>query len=256
MKETKRCPYCGEEILAVAKKCKHCGEWLNKNEEKVLPVQAPKVAPNKHKFSDYKLIAFMAVLIFVIVAFFIASKVQRHADSNVLEKTDPVINFSETQTGEVVDKQSVTPKSQIDLQKNENSQGQDMYDSSTEDESVEDLLTLGETYEEGIAVEEDLDKAFYYYNQAAEAGNPVALNKIGNMYAKGKGCSKNMYKAAYYYKAAAEKGNKYAQHNIAYCYWDGTGVEQNRDLAIKWMRRSAAQGFESAVKALNMMTAE
>lgn len=28
--EKKRCPYCGEEILAVAKKCKHCGEWLDK----------------------------------------------------------------------------------------------------------------------------------------------------------------------------------------------------------------------------------
>ena len=27
------CPYCGEEILATAKKCKHCGEWLDRDNE-------------------------------------------------------------------------------------------------------------------------------------------------------------------------------------------------------------------------------
>ena len=31
--ETKRCPYCGEEILAIARKCKHCGSWLDEQSE-------------------------------------------------------------------------------------------------------------------------------------------------------------------------------------------------------------------------------
>ena len=42
MEETKICPYCGEEILAVAKKCKHCGEWLEakviEKEKKACPI--------------------------------------------------------------------------------------------------------------------------------------------------------------------------------------------------------------------------
>jgi uncharacterized membrane protein YvbJ len=28
MEETRKCPYCSEQILITAKKCKHCGEWL------------------------------------------------------------------------------------------------------------------------------------------------------------------------------------------------------------------------------------
>lgn len=34
-KETKRCPYCGEEILAVAKKCKHCKQWIDEDHQGV-----------------------------------------------------------------------------------------------------------------------------------------------------------------------------------------------------------------------------
>jgi len=32
--DTKKCPYCSEQILATAKKCKHCGEWLDESKER------------------------------------------------------------------------------------------------------------------------------------------------------------------------------------------------------------------------------
>ena len=34
MIEYRKCPYCGEEILAEAKKCKHCREWLTEQPAK------------------------------------------------------------------------------------------------------------------------------------------------------------------------------------------------------------------------------
>ena len=44
--EFKKCPHCGEEILAVANKCKHCGEWLNNNAPAPQPTVTQPVAVN------------------------------------------------------------------------------------------------------------------------------------------------------------------------------------------------------------------
>jgi hypothetical protein len=48
---TTRCPWCAEEILAVAKKCKHCGEYLTPGDEANLP--AAIVAPVEASSDDH-----------------------------------------------------------------------------------------------------------------------------------------------------------------------------------------------------------
>ena len=43
LEPTRRCPFCGEPILAIAKKCKHCGEFLDRTP--TAPTAAPPTSP-------------------------------------------------------------------------------------------------------------------------------------------------------------------------------------------------------------------
>lgn len=252
MEEKKVCPYCGEEILAVAKKCKHCGEWLDKKENVETQIEPQYIPEKKMTFRKWWIVI-LIILAIMIGLFVIIPNHQKNTDTEVLaEKIDPVINFSESdeEDDEGMNQLLDKAKSQS-IRKNIFASKTD--EVATDSYGTEKLLSLGERYEKGIDVEEDYEKAFYYYEKAAKTGDPVGLNKLGNMYAEGKGCAKDVQKAATYYLAAAEKGNKHAQHNIAFCYWDGNGVEKDREKAVMWMRRSAAQGFDKAIKALKIM---
>ena len=68
---TKKCPFCGEEIMPDAKKCRHCGEWLDKtSSHRVEEISTkPKAKGNKKKAW---IIAGSAVIIIAIVGVIIA----------------------------------------------------------------------------------------------------------------------------------------------------------------------------------------
>lgn len=61
----KKCPYCGEEIMVVAKKCKHCGEWLD---ESAAPKSSEK-SDDDSSDADDKNIGILSIEPFIIFGF-------------------------------------------------------------------------------------------------------------------------------------------------------------------------------------------
>ena len=108
-------------------------------------------------------------------------------------------------------------------------------------------LTLGIlSFSENISLEESYKKAAYWYNKAAEQGNPVAQYNIGAFYYKGLGVKQSDSKAFYWWKKAAEQGNPDAQISMGFSYYGGKGIEQSNSKAFYWWEKAAKQGNPDA----------
>ncbi|RVU30097.1 tetratricopeptide repeat protein [Neptunomonas marina] len=136
---------------------------------------------------------------------------------------------------------------------------------------------LGQLYEGGLGVNQDIEKAKSLYNQGArqghigsvnslrklknkaykvelealmpkvEAGDASAQNRAGEMYEFGYGTPRDGAAAFNLYKAAADQGLVSAQHNLGRSYNFGTGTEQSFEEAEHWYRVAARQGHTDAM---------
>ncbi|RGB35786.1 hypothetical protein C1646_698782 [Rhizophagus diaphanus] len=67
------------------------------------------------------------------------------------------------------------------------------------------MYNLALCYElETFGPETNLEKAFYWYQKAAEKDSIKAMCRLGSCYEKGKGTEKNLEKASYWHQIAAE----------------------------------------------------
>jgi len=109
---------------------------------------------------------------------------------------------------------------------------------------------MGVRYLLGRGVPQNDAKAFSYFSQAANAGDPFAQNEVAYLYAAGKGTSRNNAKALFWYKKAANYGLASAQYNLGLMYLHGLGTAPNKELAMQWFQKSASHGFLPARQAL------
>ena len=75
---------------------------------------------------------------------------------------------------------------------------------------------------------------------------PYGQNGLGVCYAYGFFVEKDMEKAAYWFKNAARQGLSVAQFNIGNCYYNGSGVVEDRDIAYYWYKKAENQGLSIA----------
>ncbi len=136
------------------------------------------------------------------------------------------------------------------------------------------------TYELAICCRDEKDTTSLI-EKAANQGNAAAQNRLGICYDNGKGVEQNQEKAVYWYKQAAKQGydwgqknlaQKYkdstdnnkinerkrllqlsaeqdigvAQYELALCYEQGKGTDQNNKAAFYWMKRAVDNNVEEA----------
>lgn len=124
------------------------------------------------------------------------------------------------------------------------------------------MYYMGNNYAHGSnGLEEDNQKALYWYQRAAELENPDALNLLGAWYLHGMNVKQDLEKALKYLKLSAEKGNKYGQMNLALMYmvryyeagYGYTSVNADYPKAVFWLQKAADQGVPEALTEFGQM---
>ncbi len=109
---------------------------------------------------------------------------------------------------------------------------------------------LGCCYENGWGTEITPQKAFEYYQQAADPNHPLipALYKLGCCHENGLGTRINLQKAFKYYQQAADHGYPPALYALGLCYENGWGTATDLAQAQIQFEVAAARSKEESLR--------
>ncbi|GBC07854.1 hypothetical protein RclHR1_07730007 [Rhizophagus clarus] len=115
------------------------------------------------------------------------------------------------------------------------------------------LSNLGWCYYGGIGTDIKEEKSFELYQKAADLGSSNGISNLGWCYYEGIGTDVDRQKAFELYQKAANLENNGAQCRLALMYEIGDGIKKDVDQAIYWYKRAATQGNLTAQKKLDVL---
>ncbi|PIK58743.1 hypothetical protein BSL78_04315 [Apostichopus japonicus] len=112
-------------------------------------------------------------------------------------------------------------------------------------------------YQGGRGIEQNHQRAFEYFTQAAETGdataqaflgkaadqhNPIGQSGLGMLYLHGRGIEKDLTKAFQLFQAAADQGWVDGQLQLGTMYYSGLGVRRDYKMAVKYFNLASQSG--------------
>lgn len=122
------------------------------------------------------------------------------------------------------------------------------------------INNLAICYQQGLGVNQNLEKAFELLNKAYFLGDSMAGFNIGQAYWFGLGVEKYPRKGYEFVLEAAQNNCPYAQYMLGQIYKNGINDQRliigaNVNEAIRWYEKAANNGDEAATKALERLEA-
>jgi len=100
-----------------------------------------------------------------------------------------------------------------------------------------------EIYSDGCTYinNKEFKRAYEVFNSISS--DSYGQNGLGFCFAQGLFVEQNLEKAAYWFQKAARQGLAIAQYNMAICYYLGKGIRTDKALASYWKGKAVEQGF-------------
>lgn len=117
-----------------------------------------------------------------------------------------------------------------------------------------DMVSTGWLFEMGAIFPQNYERAFEWYEKAANGGLITAQTHLGALYVTGKGVTKNVKKAIEWYEKAVAQDSVEAMHDLGWVYAEISEVKERDEVkAVEMFLKAAKKGFAPAQNKLALM---